>query len=770
MGGTQEDVNEVFLRPDFSAQAYANAIIEGRSADGASQGQSQGQAQSSVTLALSKLNIALDDSARLIKEEVTASATELVASAQHACQTEGELSVLCSAIAGLQQSTREMKQKVTSDYHLLGRLQTRTEKLQQVAGVIRNTVRFVVLCRRLDTQLRSAVPCYSEAQASRDCDGPGEEGGKMAALAETPEDGNAAAHLVESASQLPKAAVILTAIEGLLVPAQDSTSAELSITGLHVVQQRQAWVIEARQFITERMEDIVVQGLKELSIPLLSASLATALNLGGLPELVQDLLADLTDVVRERTRAAFDVATLAREAAAASGKAAAVGRSYAPRSTAGAAGTRAEQDARYAALLWRRMQTLLVHEMSAVCKKVYTLEKVLRLKTSTSPADTSGVDQQDEHGEARGAGADNGKTLLEDAMAVLEDKPSLLFWRTLAESFERESGAAMQASAPFKNNLEQGFLQLLQIFLDFFDQITLYTDTVYTFERQTPESLMLMTKLSALSRGYVARVASRLDDAASTSFSSRNVPGQMEGAHFAKLLCKELEQVKDPLLLPALVRCAENAAQDYFDQLLRLRVSPPLNLAAGQSFSGHLRNADLASAAYAIVTTLLERKHSSSPALRSFLQSNFSKFEQAVQEQFFTPLFESVQTQLQLPISRMQYTTETKHFKSVSPYMADLSDRMALLRDSILPKYQIGDVKEDWLKRIVEATLNFFVEQLEQLSSPDVLTGNSRLTADISELQLSASKILANGSFRESIQLDALPAHSRLQSLRNMCA
>jgi hypothetical protein len=34
----------------------------------------------------------------------------------------------------------------------------------------------------------------------------------------------------------------------------------------------------------------------------------------------------------------------------------------------------------WTAALWRRLETLLVAEMGAVCAKVYTLERVLRLK------------------------------------------------------------------------------------------------------------------------------------------------------------------------------------------------------------------------------------------------------------------------------------------------------------------------------------------------------------------------------------------------------
>lgn len=40
-------------------------------------------------------------------------------------------------------------------------------------------------------------------------------------------------------------------------------------------------------------------------------------------------------------------------------------------------------------------------------------------------------------------------------------------------------------SQPFRRSLDEGFPQLLVIFKDFFSRVALYTDTVYTFEKQS---------------------------------------------------------------------------------------------------------------------------------------------------------------------------------------------------------------------------------------------------------------------------------------------
>lgn len=111
-----------------------------------------------------------------------------------------------------------------------------------------------------------------------------------------------------------------------------------TLTALDFIRDYLPAIDDARQTVTDMMEDMVVRGLRDLvsspcllsgsrprstpdlhcativqSPTLLSASLQTAYNLGSLPDLVRDLLADLTDVIRERIRAAFDMASLGRE-------------------------------------------------------------------------------------------------------------------------------------------------------------------------------------------------------------------------------------------------------------------------------------------------------------------------------------------------------------------------------------------------------------------------------------------------------------------------
>lgn len=69
--------------------------------------------------------------------------------------------------------------------------------------------------------------------------------------------------------------------------------------------------------------------------------------------------------------------------------------------------------------------------MSAVCSKVYTLERVLEIKKSRD-----GVTGKE-------------RSFLEESLQVLGDRPSLIFWRTVADSLREETNKIAGECFPF---------------------------------------------------------------------------------------------------------------------------------------------------------------------------------------------------------------------------------------------------------------------------------------------------------------------------------
>ena len=78
----------------------------------------------------------------------------------------------------------------------------------------------------------------------------------------------------------------------------------------------------------------------------------------------------------------------------------------------------------WSSALWARLEKL-IEELAGCCVKIYTLERVLRLKKDPATQ----------------------MTFLDEAMKVLENKPTWTFWQTLARTLEKHCKEAAK-SAP----------------------------------------------------------------------------------------------------------------------------------------------------------------------------------------------------------------------------------------------------------------------------------------------------------------------------------
>jgi hypothetical protein len=169
------------------------------------------------------------------------------------------------------------------------------------------------------------------------------------------------------------------------------------------------------------MEDMIREGLSTLNQSVLASSLQTAANLSVLPSMVSSLVSDLTEAVEMRIRAAFDMHSLSREMAAKEGT------STGPSSFGYKSRARTEPTnvtlPQWTSTLWSRLQTL-IQDMADCCIKVYMLQNVLEMKR----------DQ-------------NQQTFLRVCLETLENKPSLIFWTTLATTFEAQSKDLIKGAA-----------------------------------------------------------------------------------------------------------------------------------------------------------------------------------------------------------------------------------------------------------------------------------------------------------------------------------
>ncbi|PWN97070.1 hypothetical protein FA09DRAFT_346405 [Tilletiopsis washingtonensis] len=441
-----------------------------------------------VSVALSRLNLAIDDVGRVIKDEVTEHAPLLLSHTNAILSLSSSFSSSQSSLSSLRSSLSLLSSRISLPYSTL---QTSRRRLARVRGaemLLARAARFVTLAQRLEKQMQWLGMTEEEGEAK----GRGLARAalcvrELTALLATPEsdkpNSTQANSVRKNGASTPASASSSSDDddEGAVSDASSSSSSShsdesssdssnfsahtgetLPLTQLDFVNAYLPLIDEWRLGVTDAMEDMVVRGLRDLSPALLATSLQTAFNLAQLPALVRDLLADLTDVIRERVRAALDVGTLAKETGVREPTTAPTPSSYASYRSrrnftpAPAADVGAAQA--WTAALWRRLETLLVAEMGAVCAKVYTLERVLRLKNDGA----------------------TGVNFLDEALSVLGDLPSFLFWTTVSQSLESATREAAKSSPFVAEALGAGYPRLLRLFADFFNRVSNFTGTTYT--------------------------------------------------------------------------------------------------------------------------------------------------------------------------------------------------------------------------------------------------------------------------------------------------
>lgn len=437
----------------------------------------------------------------------------------------------------------------------------------------------------------------------------------------------------------------------------------LPITALAPVAAHVPFVDSARARVVSEMEDAVARALNgsssstssaaRLDTALLASALQTAHNLSVLPRLVESVIQDTITLAVRRVKLAFDMASLAREMGAkgalpfffflalpqlvypsevdgldcsctdgGGGPAAFMYKSRMRTEPTNATWPQ------WTAAFWLRVETL-VGELTSACVKVYTLERVLRMKkdnlTQTS--------------------------FLDEAMATLDDKPSLMFWTSVAHMLETQTRDSTRSSTFIQNTMATAYPRLLRLFHDFFAKIAVHTDTVYTATQQSADTVLVLRSVSAYESLYLARSQNRLNEAVSLSFSSSStsssstgtgaggalsrssaaahasVPGANEGLGVARAIVNELDSARfDPLLSRAVARGAAKAVESFVARASAAAFTDPssTSMVGPLATPAQQANADLASALYHLWSPLNRSLGGHVDPVREILKSSVS--------------------------------------------------------------------------------------------------------------------------------------------------
>ncbi|KAK0241983.1 Golgi transport complex subunit 5-domain-containing protein [Armillaria nabsnona] len=722
----------VFASPEFDPNDYANTVLAGEPYVLPSDTRTKPVLPSTkvaetpgkeeISIAISKLTFGIDDVSKQIKALVTNHHQDLLSQAASANELSGSLTSVRAGLADLDHSLEKLRVKVRMPYQSLQTNVSRFQKLQQASDVLRRTSRFVILARRLQIQMAemesgSSTPDQPlpliRSKSDESALGQDLEDGKERTIAK------AALSIAELVSLLGGTASWVSEENRQ----SDDLESRISLRSVNAIAVYVPYIEDARAKVTSEMENMVLTGLTSLNQSLLASSLQTAYNLRVLPELVQNLILELSQAVDDRIRTAFDLSKISKEI---------LSKDSTPSPTLYKSRVRTEPTnltaPQWTAALWARLE-VMVQDMAECCVKVYTLERVLKIKKDT----VSHV------------------VFLDEAMKLLENKPSATFWTALARSLEKNTRDAARSSMFLQQTLSTGYPRLLRLFHEFFAKIAVHTDTTYIHTYQSPETVIVLRALSNFESLYLTRSSTKLNESVSQAFSGgiRTPPGITEGINIARTVANELDSARfDPLLVKAVAKSATASIDMIVSRIdgLVSRDRSSVTLVGPSATPQQAINASLATFLYHTWLRLSQLGEEQKEVVFNIIKPSVDNLH-AAYERIVNPLLTAIRRELGAIISKMhrfdfgRSADPMAGMGGTSLYMKDLVEKLAYIKTEIFSKFGIGDEKRAWIMSLVQYIIKTFVLHVS-IVKPLGEAGKLQLTSDMTELEFALSAFL----------------------------
>ncbi|KAJ1300517.1 hypothetical protein OPQ81_005329 [Rhizoctonia solani] len=715
-------------------------------------------ANEDISQLIGRLTLAVDDVAGQIRSLVAAHHEALLAQAANVSGMEGLLTSVRQGINELTQSLDRLRLKVHVPYQTLAGLFSQLQKLRQATDVLRRTSRFVALARRLELQMKEIESGASTSTSSK----PLSSGASRESLDNTApgtgpamEDGNAKERAVARAAlSVAELSSLLETPAPTLTPtssANDKTEGQptfIPLQKINVVSRLVPTLEISRKRINEEMESMIVEGLASLNQSVLAAALQTAFNLRIMPSVVQSLLLDLTEAVDARIKSAFDVSRIAKEISGNDSAPQSTGLMYRSRLRTAPTNLTAPQ---WTNALWARLEQM-IEEMAGCCIKVYNLEKVLKYK-------------KDPGSQA---------SFLDEAMTVLENKPTTTFWSALARSLDKHSKEATKGSTFLQQTLSSGYPRFLRLFHDLFAKIAVHTDTIYTSNQQSPETVIVLRSVSAFEQLYLSRSTARMNETIATAVR-QSPPGAPEGLAISRTIVNELDSARfDPLLVKSVAKNVGTALDllvGRTDSLI-VRDRSATSLVGPLGTVQQALNAQIFTMLHTCWARLNKLEGEFHEGVTLLLKPPIKKIERQC-EGISEPLLSAIRRDLGLILSRMHRVDFSKSFEAVAPgmgggastYMKELTAKLGFLRNEVFSKFSANDIVQDWTINVAKNVIRTFVLNAS-IIKPLGEAGKLQLTSDMTELEFTLGSFVADPS-RRTGSLDILGDDYRvLRALR----
>ncbi|KAI7855833.1 Golgi transport complex subunit 5-domain-containing protein [Circinella umbellata] len=293
---------ETFLSDSFDANKYADSIIQ----DG-------GDAQT----ALSKLAFSIASIDKQIQTQVSNNYDTLLGQVRGIRELEIVLSTVQDNITELKSSLNRLSGKIRDPYQQLNTYTIQLEHFHQTADLLRRLQRFVVLVRRLESQLDRDI-----------------------------------------------AAAALTLHEIGII------SKESDFDGIDIVTQEQVFIGKAKERIENEANTLLQEGVRQQNQSKMAAGLQILYNMKQMETQVQSLITHMLDDLTKDIHHAVDMSSLQKQMRASSSGPAVRRVNNEPTFS---------NQGQWQQAVWKRMETLF-RSMSDGCIQIYSLEKVLEIK------------------------------------------------------------------------------------------------------------------------------------------------------------------------------------------------------------------------------------------------------------------------------------------------------------------------------------------------------------------------------------------------------
>lgn len=471
---------------------------------------------------------------------------------------------------------------------------------------------------------------------------------------------------------------------------------------------------------------MVVSGLKTLNQTVLASSLQTAFNLGVLPELVHNLLHDLSKAVEDRIKSAFDLSKISKEALAKEPAGVQQSQSYRSRVRTEPTNVTAPQ---FASALWGRLEGMF-DEMAECCIKVYALEKVLKIKKNPNTL----------------------APFLDDVVRELDNNPSAMFWMSLSTALDKHFKDTAKSSAFLQQTLVSGYPKLLRMFHQFFSRIAVHTDTVYSDTQQSPETILVLRSLANLETQYLSRSASKVNETITQAFSggSRSPPGTTEASSICRIATNELDSAKfDPLLVKSVAKNVASSLETVVNRVdsMMVRDRSALSLLGPIASPQHLLNASLATFLFQCSLRLEQLKKEHTAGVHKIIEPAIKSIQDMYQT-LVSPMQQAIQREISAILAklhRINFGQEGTMPNGSSLCLRELAEKLNFIKSEIVGVYDIGEAGRAWIVSIVKYTIRNFLLHIS-IAKPLSEGGKLQMTSDMTELEFALNAFMAENN------------------------